>query len=1488
MESYVVGFKIFDGRALKSEDGEPCDPFVVVSCGEKTWQSATLKDRGPFVPWNDGLIWPAIDMYPKEFDSESIAFTVYAKNWFTRNYVIGEASLQLSFVNLRRHHLYARRLLQLRREHDTNVTGTLNISVYVLRPGQVAPSQTQLSNPEVEDNDDVEPDAEDLTDLKTAVLSSTVEVPVGKSSYVKLDIHRVDELRDMPASLPFPGGSPSPYVTVEFAGALLYTDVAPNVNEYTFNSRMQIPVVTPLYEDTILIKLWTRNWLSSDELLAQGLISFTELRNVGLEPRWFSLYGWNLEEIPDLDAISASGVRVEPNYFMGRLLLSGRVERNDDDEELEPAKVGAATTIAEPATEQVVLFADVYMVVGVAGRRCRVEISYGLTSESTKTVDFQDHPSDKTKMAQIEKLQKDHNQEEDVFDPGTSEDVNVFRFDEKAGQVEPLIAMIPTDPKSQARVMVSVYIEGLLQAEQRVGVQLFKLSDFQAYNYGRPPEPRFLSLNSMPNQASSLTQPSVLMALERHNTDTVQRQQRKAFKSMIYLVRAYCFMARNIAWDVSAQGSTPEDFVLRVSCSGISKTTTKAKAGPRPVWMEPVDLKLILLSHSTKEKPRMEPITVHLSKSSSLYTTDMGKAVCQYNDMRKQDSVGAWNEYELRPQWINVYGGKYNRTPMGEVLVAFEMMLWSNRDDLKLQQRSMWPYVQLDRREAQLQLSRSFDDDISRPEGFCQLKKATLHFSLFGLRDLLPLPRIEKVGSMAGSVHVSNPLVEVEVESFLPEPLDGYPNKIEFEFKKVVRNGDGRKKADVMKQWTSNIGHDGAIEATNFEMLQVQKMKCLIPENGVLESYITVRVFEDPPKGSWFSGRTLIGDARISLARAIPCCWLDDVDLGEPFKDQEKHIRSQLDLNEQQTAAQKSWQRDVASADQVKFPKKGSVDNAATERDLVQHHEEKEDFLDDTGLPIALRGDGGLGQKCARDEGKQLLLNALELPNMQLEGAHSPRTGETLHKVLSGRRDLVHGMLESQQPENFPFKKIPLLRNHDIFIQSDCDKDWNFQPGLVFGFVKCAFKLEDGWEEQDSDEEDEELSPPLQQQEVDPQLKRSAHISNEFNDCGFDEEHLQKEYKGEEGGVRATLQIALVKAVCVFSKDTGKANPYMEINLGRRHHVQMRNMAKDNTNMPEFWRVESRQIELPEDGRLELSVMDLEGFPYSDTLVGSTVIDLEDRWYSSFRNNPSVPTEKRPLYSSEHVDKVRGNLEMFLTIHDTSSEVKPLTLPKPAPVELEIRFVVWTCSKVRNLPDYEYVNPKLKFTLECEEHYGFEPKEQETDVHQNPAEGNAVFNWRVVFRKIRMPTDECSLTVWLYHHEALGDYPIGSLDLNLKRHLDKVQNDGDPLTTLPVDIPFQDMDTSTSAEEDDIGTINMEMTIMTQGEADGRKVGLGREEPNVDPQLITPEGRGWDAYFSTFSFPWPDFGLWKKAIPFILAGLSFLFSMVLFKYLGLL
>ena len=50
------------------------------------------------------------------------------------------------------------------------------------------------------------------------------------------------------------GYNPNPFVTVEFGGACVKTTPAYDVEQYTWNECARIPVQTPVYEDTILIK----------------------------------------------------------------------------------------------------------------------------------------------------------------------------------------------------------------------------------------------------------------------------------------------------------------------------------------------------------------------------------------------------------------------------------------------------------------------------------------------------------------------------------------------------------------------------------------------------------------------------------------------------------------------------------------------------------------------------------------------------------------------------------------------------------------------------------------------------------------------------------------------------------------------------------------------------------------------------------------------------------------------------------------------------------------------------------------------------------------------------------------------------------------------------------------------------------------------------------------------------------------------------------
>ena len=59
-----------------------------------------------------------------------------------------------------------------------------------------------------------------------------------------------------------------------------------------------VPSQTPLRVREIA-RLWSGGsalTMTPDSLLAQGLISFSELRNNSLPARWFCLYGWDPEE----------------------------------------------------------------------------------------------------------------------------------------------------------------------------------------------------------------------------------------------------------------------------------------------------------------------------------------------------------------------------------------------------------------------------------------------------------------------------------------------------------------------------------------------------------------------------------------------------------------------------------------------------------------------------------------------------------------------------------------------------------------------------------------------------------------------------------------------------------------------------------------------------------------------------------------------------------------------------------------------------------------------------------------------------------------------------------------------------------------------------------------------------------------------------------------------------------------------------------------
>jgi hypothetical protein len=364
----------------------------------------------------------------------------------------------------------------------------------------------------------------------------------------------------------------------------------------------------------------------------------------------------------------------------------------------------------------------------------------------------------------------------------------------------------------------------------------------------------------------------------------------------------------------------------------------------------------------------------------------------------------------------------------------------------------------------------------------------------------------------------------------------------------------------------------------------------------------------------------------------------------------------------------------------------------------------------------------------------------------------------------------------------------------------------------------------------------------------------------------------------------------MLKAICIWAKGSGFAEPYIEMQLGRNASISMKNVrAAKDTNTPDFGLFEERDVELPMDGRLEVSVMDANDFPMSDCLIGSTIIDLEDRWHCKKWNRLNqrqiVPYESRNFYQPGNPGQNFGAIEMLVEMIDSSeaSDKKPTQMPKLAGTLVDIRIVIRT-AEVMTLGEGELIDVQIGCALKCDRYEGPYPLKQVTDVHYGSS-GPCKYDWRVVYPEIRSPIMSCIVEVTLYKFAQIaGNTVLGSVRLDMKRYVERVAETMDKVELPPAPLKMQGG--PNDDPDEDIGTVTLEACVLSYAEALEKKAGIAREQPNQYPALFAPtEGRGWDAFFAGFSIPWPNW--WKKLIPVILGAVFFLASVVVMKQMGL-
>eukprot|EP00475_Leptophrys_vorax_P034620 TRINITY_DN5614_c0_g1_i3.p1 TRINITY_DN5614_c0_g1~~TRINITY_DN5614_c0_g1_i3.p1 ORF type:complete len:792 (+),score=243.32 TRINITY_DN5614_c0_g1_i3:253-2628(+) len=305
----------------------------------------------------------------------------------------------------------------------------------------------------------------------------------------------------------------------------------------------------------------------------------------------------------------------------------------------------------------------------------------------------------------------------------------------------------------------------------------------------------------------------------------------------------------------------------------------------------------------------------------------------------------------------------------------------------------------------------------------------------------------------------------------------------------------------------------------------------------------------------------------------------------------------------------------------------------------------------------------------------------------------------------------------------------------------------------------------------------------------------------------------------------------------------GTSDPYLVVSLGRQK-INLRKNHLDNTINPDFYETFEFPCQIPGVSELTISVWDWDGI--GDDLIGSTVIDVEDRWFTpAWRALKKKPVESRTLRNPTSTLS-QGKLTLWVDIMtpQDAKKNKLINIKPPAPVEYELRVIIWKTEDVTIKDEITEQNdlyltgtfdvPKLQ-------------QRQRTDTHLRSKAGKGSFNWRMIFPvEVPLMDPRFKVQIWDMDFFSAND-SICEASISLRSlfnkaiatkggHTKLVGPDGEE--KIWIDQLFHPNFPGKSQ-----GKVQLSLELMPRLKCVEFPAGLGRDEPNQNPFLPPPEGR---------------------------------------------
>ena len=348
-------------------------------------------------------------------------------------------------------------------------------------------------------------------------------------------------------------------------------------------------------------------------------------------------------------------------------------------------------------------------------------------------------------------------------------------------------------------------------------------------------------------------------------------------------------------------------------------------------------------------------------------------------------------------------------------------------------------------------------------------------------------------------------------------------------------------------------------------------------------------------------------------------------------------------------------------------------------------------------------------------------------------------------------------------------------------------------------------------------------------------------------------------FPGGGGTERLKVRVYCMKSHSLAPMRAGNSsNPYLELSMlipkgdiadklyngeiPGLYHFSDDSNYKTNTIEPDFNAWYEMDAILPGISTLEIFVKD-HGY-VRNTLIGSTRIDLEDRWFSRLWRNAKdiqqVPRESRVL-TNPTTRIPQGTLECWIEMYEPSIAVDIPVVPiaPPKVTEWEMRVVVWETRKVPKLSEKRSMNMYVvgEFLYFSSEDSTRGPQQlHESDVHSGVRDGAGKFNWRMKYL-VQVPCKHPRLRVQVYDHDmfSLDGFACETV-INLETLFREALLSQDEVKRPKKHFRL----TSSNHLGENRGEIDLQISLMPINLAEKNPVGNARDKPNEDPFLSDP------------------------------------------------